>query len=165
MTVRRAVYAPASIGSRPRFRTALSRLTAGRPRRDGSTGTRWWRVPVPPRPHRSCKDQLCTPRGGVQSQCRPDLPGISNRCFHWISFLDSSAKRAVLQMARTSGIEPLSMRGQRMALPIYQVRKFRRLLEDQPKGWWVTAELNRACAKAQALQARSVTRLGVTQMS
>ena len=28
------------------------------------------------------------------------------------------------KMARTSGIEPLSMRGQRMALPIYQVRKF-----------------------------------------
>jgi len=27
-------------------------------------------------------------------------------------------------LARTSGIEPLSMRGQRMALPIYQVRKF-----------------------------------------
>ena len=29
--------------------------------------------------------------------------------------------------------------------------------------WWVTAESNRARAKAQALQARSVTRLGVTQ--
>jgi hypothetical protein len=46
------------IGSRPRFRTALPRLTAGRPHRDGSTGMRWWRVPVPPRPRRSCKDQL-----------------------------------------------------------------------------------------------------------
>ena len=28
------------------------------------------------------------------------------------------------KMARTSGIEPLSMRGQRMALPIYQVREY-----------------------------------------
>jgi hypothetical protein len=46
------------IGSRPRFRTALPRLTAGRPHRDGSTGMRWWRVPVLPRPRRSCKDQL-----------------------------------------------------------------------------------------------------------
>ena len=63
------------------------------------------------------------------------------------------------KMARTSGIEPLSMRGQRMALPIYQVRS---LDGNSADGWWVTAELNRACAKAQALQARSVTRLGVT---
>jgi hypothetical protein len=45
-------------GSRPRLRTALPRLTAGCPHRDGSTGMSWWRVPVPPRPHRSCKDQL-----------------------------------------------------------------------------------------------------------
>jgi len=30
--------------------------------------------------------------------------------------------------------------------------------------WWVTAESNRARAKAQALQARSVSRLGVTQI-
>jgi hypothetical protein len=35
---------------------------------------------------------LCTPRNGVQSQCRPDLPGFSNRCFHWISFLDGELR-------------------------------------------------------------------------
>ena len=29
--------------------------------------------------------------------------------------------------------------------------------------WWVTAESTRACAKAQVLQTRSVTRLGVTR--
>jgi len=45
----------------------------------------------------------------------------------------NGATRAVAILARTSGIEPLSMRGQRMALPIYQVREFRRLLENQPK--------------------------------
>ena len=77
---------------------------------------------------------LCTPRNGVQSQCRPDLSGFSNRCFHWISFLDVALRGAQLRnLARTSGIEPLSMRGQRMALPIYQVREFRWLLEIQPK--------------------------------
>ena len=77
---------------------------------------------------------LCTPRDGVQSQCRPDLLGFSNRCFHWISFLDGELRKTHLRkMARTSGIEPLSMRGQRMALPIYQVREFRRLSESQPK--------------------------------
>ena len=37
---------------------------------------------------------LCTPRDGVQSQCRPDLLGISNRCFHWISFLDRELRKA-----------------------------------------------------------------------
>jgi hypothetical protein len=58
-------------------------------------------------------------------------------------------------MARTSGIEPLSLRGRRKALPIYQVRSFRI--------WWVTRESNTARAKAQVLQTRSVTRLGVTQ--
>jgi hypothetical protein len=31
-----------------------------------------------------------------------------------------------------------------------------------PRDWWVTRESNTARAKAQALQARSVTRLGVT---
>src|SRR5215218_404279 len=30
--------------------------------------------------------------GGVQSQCRPDLSGISNRRFHWISFLDGELR-------------------------------------------------------------------------
>ena len=37
---------------------------------------------------------LCTPRDGVQSQCRPDLLGVSNRCFHWISFLDGELRKA-----------------------------------------------------------------------
>ena len=76
---------------------------------------------------------LCTPRDGVQSQCRPDLLGASSRCFHWISFLDGELRRArgLRKMARTSGIEPLSMRGQRMALPIYQVRKFRRMVGNR----------------------------------
>jgi hypothetical protein len=40
---------------------------------------------------------LCTPRIGVQSQCRPDLPGFSNRCFHWISFLDGELRNALLR--------------------------------------------------------------------
>ena len=42
---------------------------------------------------------LCTPRDGVQSQCRPDLLGVSNRCFHWISFLDREL-RDVRSLAR-----------------------------------------------------------------
>src|SRR5882757_8874517 len=37
---------------------------------------------------------LCTPRDGVQSQCRPDLLGVSNRCFHWISFPDREWRNA-----------------------------------------------------------------------
>jgi hypothetical protein len=78
------------IGSRPRFRTALHRLTASRPHRDGSTGMNWWRTSVPPRPRRWCKHQLrpcALPVIGAQSPCCPDLLGASNRCFHWISFL------------------------------------------------------------------------------
>src|SRR5689334_11796665 len=33
------------------------------------------------------------------------------------------------------------------------------------EAWWVTKELNLACTKAQGLQTRSVTRLGVTRKS
>src|SRR5215218_6474376 len=43
---------------------------------------------------------------GVQGQCRPDLPGISNRCFHWISFLDGERRDARLRkgMIRKSAL-------------------------------------------------------------
>jgi hypothetical protein len=35
----------------------------------------------------------------------------------------------------------------------------------RPQWWWVTLESNQAGTKAQALQARSVPRLGVTQIA
>ena len=51
-------HSPPMSGSRPRFRTQLRRLTAGRPHRDGSTGMNWWRTwgSHPPRP--ACKADL-----------------------------------------------------------------------------------------------------------
>ena len=144
---------PASIGSRPRFRTALPRLTAGCPHRDGSTGMRWWRVPVPPRPLRSCKDQMhpcALPVMVSRVSAALTSPAFQTDAFTGLAFWTRTAQARVRkrmirkidkrkcvcseimrkqEVARTSGIEPLSMRGQRMALPIYQVRKFGRLLE------------------------------------
>jgi hypothetical protein len=90
---------------------------------------RWWRVPVPPRPRRSCKDQL-------HPCARPVMVS------RFSAALTSSA-------FQTDAFTGLAFWTSSCAERNFVI-------------WRGPAESNRACAQAQALQARSVTRLGVT---
>src|SRR6266849_396019 len=98
----------------------------------------------------------CFPRNGAQSWFRTNLLGSSNRCFHQISFLgdelrDCATSRLGAYCENRTRITGVALQG-----PANRPRPHLR--------WWVTAESSRARAKAQALQARSVSRLGVTQI-
>ena len=97
----------------------------------------------------------CLPRNGAQSWFRTNLLGSSNRCFHQISFLGDELRECATSRLGADGENRTRITGVALQGPANRPRPHLR--------WWVTAESNRARAKAQALQARSVTRLGVTQ--
>jgi hypothetical protein len=138
-------------GSRRTIRTYLPPLTAERPHRDGSTGMKWWRQSDSNRPQLVCKTgartlrcpRIMAPEDGIEpptrtpSTCR-STPELPRRNSEWRGPAESNRYHCA-GSARHSQ---------------YTRSAFSR--------WWVTAESNRARAKAQALQARSVTRLGVT---
>ena len=137
-------------GSRRTIRTCLPPLTAERPHRDGSTGTKWWSNGESNSGRRSCKDQL-------QPAACPEM--VPSARFELASCVLQT--RAITRFAnwaklvRTSVIETDSPEWHSGARPSGYVRN---------DAWWVTLESNQAGTKAQALQARSVPRLGVTQI-
>ena len=111
---------------------------------------RWWSNGESNSGRRSCKDQL-------QPAACPEM--VPSARFELASC--ALQARAITRfanwakLARTSVIETDSPEWHSGARPSSYVRN---------DAWWVTLESNQAGTKAQALQARSVPRLGVTRI-
>ena len=128
------------------------------PRRSACGCDGWWRQPVTLRPRRSCKDHLhpcAVPDDGAWGLNRTNLFRSS----------DGRVDRDHYpgELARMPIIEIGSPEWRSGARPSSYIRNLAAPCEAAGEAWWVTKELNLARTKAQALQTRSVTRLGVTR--
>lgn len=133
---------------------------------------RWWRVPVPPRPRRSCKDQLhpcALPVMVSRVSAALTSPAFQTDAFTGLASWTASCTMRNFAIWRG----PAESNRYQCAGSAWHSQYTRSANFDghlrisfaiakSAGGWWVTAESNRACAQAQALQAHSVTRLGVT---
>ena len=114
----------------------------------GEASEGWWRQSVTLRPRRSCKDHL--------HPCA--VPDVAP-CARFELACSVLQTAAITRFANRANFGA----GAENRTPTSRVALLRSALELRPRRWWVTRESNTARAKAQALQTRSVTRLGVTR--